>query len=101
MVASETRHHSRDKRNFHFNPAIFHQHDSHLVPASHAHSTHWRISRGSSHAAFLSRRRTFMSDSRRDFLKFIVVGSMAAGCPADLSLFSAEESPVPQLRSEE
>jgi protoporphyrinogen oxidase len=38
-----------------------------------------------------------MSDTRRDFLKFIVVGSMAAGCPADLSLFSAQDSPVPQL----
>ena len=38
-----------------------------------------------------------MSDTRRDFLKFIVVGSMAAGCPADLSLFSAQDSPVPHL----
>jgi spermidine/putrescine transport system permease protein len=66
-------------------------------PASHAHPTHRRISRGGSHTAFLSRRRTFMSDSRRDFLKFIVVGSMAAGCPADLSLFSAQDSPVPHL----
>src|SRR6204780_2426106 len=98
MVASQTGHHARDKRNFHFDPAIFHQHDSHLVPASHAHSTHWRISRGGcSLAAFFSRRRTFMSDTRRDFLKFIVVGTMAAGCPADLSLFSAQDFPVPQL----
>src|ERR1700683_4062910 len=98
MVASQTGHHARDKRNFHFDPAIFHQHDSHLVPASHAHSTHWRISRGGfSPAAFFSRRRTLMSDTRRDCLKFIVVGSMAAGCPADLSLFSAQDSPLPQL----
>ncbi len=38
-----------------------------------------------------------MSDSRRDFLKFIVVGSMAAGCPVDLALLAAEDSPAPQV----
>jgi monoamine oxidase len=39
-----------------------------------------------------------MTDSRRDFLKFIVVGSMAAGCPVDLSLLlAAEDSPAPEV----
>ena len=38
-----------------------------------------------------------MSDTRRDFLKFIVAGSMAAGCPVDLSLLPAHDSPAPQL----
>src|SRR3954449_1218064 len=31
-----------------------------------------------------------MSTNRRDFIKFVVVGSVAAGCPVDLSLLSAE-----------
>jgi monoamine oxidase len=38
-----------------------------------------------------------MSDSRRDFLKFMVVGSMAAGCPVDLSLLAAEDSAAAQV----
>ncbi len=38
-----------------------------------------------------------MTDSRRDFLKFIVVGSMAAGCPVDLSLLAADDFPAPQV----
>ena len=33
-----------------------------------------------------------MSGSRRDFLKFIVAGSVAAGCPVDLSLLAADDS---------
>ena len=32
-----------------------------------------------------------MSDTRRDFLKFVVAGSVAAGCPIDLSLFAAPD----------
>lgn len=32
-----------------------------------------------------------MNPTRRDFLKFIVAGSVAAGCPLDLSLLAAEE----------
>ena len=31
-----------------------------------------------------------MTTDRRDFLRFIVAGSLAAGCPVDLSLFAAE-----------
>jgi protoporphyrinogen/coproporphyrinogen III oxidase len=36
-----------------------------------------------------------MGTNRRDFIKFVVVGSVAAGCPIDLSLLSAETSSVP------
>ena len=56
-----------------------------------------RCPNGDNLVAFISRRRKFMTDSRRDFLKFIVVGSMAAGCPVDLSLLAAEDSPAPQV----
>jgi monoamine oxidase len=38
-----------------------------------------------------------MTETRRDFLKFIVAGSVAAGCPIDLSLLSAENSVAPQI----
>ena len=38
-----------------------------------------------------------MSDTRRDFLKFIVTGSVAAGCPVDFSLLTAADNPVPQV----
>src|ERR1700720_3710439 len=38
-----------------------------------------------------------MTESRRDFLKFVVAGSVAAGCPVNLSLFSAETVPKQQL----
>ena len=31
-----------------------------------------------------------MTSSRRDFIRFVVAGSVAAGCPVDLSLFAAE-----------
>jgi monoamine oxidase len=31
-----------------------------------------------------------MTDTRRDFLKFVVSGSVAAGCPIDLSLLAAD-----------
>jgi protoporphyrinogen oxidase len=33
-----------------------------------------------------------MSPSRRDFIKFVVVGSVAAGCPADAALLAAPDS---------
>jgi len=37
-----------------------------------------------------------MSPNRRDFIKFVVVGSVAAGCPIDLSLINAQTSnPTP------
>jgi len=34
-----------------------------------------------------------MSANRRDFIKYVVAGSIAAGCPVDLSLLSAETTP--------
>ena len=41
-----------------------------------------------------------MSSSRRDFLKFIVAGSVAAGCPIDLSLLAAPEEVRPQIEGD-
>ena len=41
-----------------------------------------------------------MSDTRRDFLKFVVAGSVAAGCPVNLSLLAAESGPKPLLDSD-
>jgi oxygen-dependent protoporphyrinogen oxidase len=39
-----------------------------------------------------------MTDTRRDFLKFIVVGSVAAGCPVDLSLLAEpHDAPKPEI----
>ena len=42
-----------------------------------------------------------MTTNRRDFIKFVVAGSVAAGCPIDLSLLPAETSPVPTVDSED
>jgi protoporphyrinogen oxidase len=36
-----------------------------------------------------------MNRNRRDFIKFVVAGSMAAGCPRDLTLVAAPEPRVP------
>jgi NADPH-dependent 2,4-dienoyl-CoA reductase/sulfur reductase-like enzyme len=33
-----------------------------------------------------------MTPNRRDFIKFVVAGSVAAGCPVDLSLLAAQTS---------
>jgi monoamine oxidase len=41
-----------------------------------------------------------MSESRRDFLKFVVAGSVAAGCPVDLSLFAAPPDLNPEIEGE-
>jgi monoamine oxidase len=38
-----------------------------------------------------------MTETRRDFLKFVVAGSVAAGCPVDLKLLSADTPAKPQL----
>lgn len=38
-----------------------------------------------------------MSTNRRDFIRFIVAGSVAAGCPVDLSLLAATDSPEAQV----
>jgi len=41
-----------------------------------------------------------MTINRRDFIKFVVAGSVAAGCPIDLSLLAAE-TPQPEVDSED
>jgi hypothetical protein len=44
-----------------------------------------------------------MSQSRRDFIKFVVVGSVAAGCPVDATLMAAPDSKsgaAPQVHGE-
>jgi protoporphyrinogen oxidase len=38
-----------------------------------------------------------MIETRRDFLKFVVTGSVAAGCPVNHWLLAAETGPKPQL----
>lgn len=38
-----------------------------------------------------------MTETRRDFLRFIVAGSVAAGCPIDLSLLAVETGPKPEI----
>jgi oxygen-dependent protoporphyrinogen oxidase len=38
-----------------------------------------------------------MTESRRDFLKFVVAGSVAAGCPVDLSLLAAPADSKSQI----
>jgi len=35
-----------------------------------------------------------MSTTRRDFIRFVVAGSMTAGCPIDLSLLAADATPT-------
>jgi hypothetical protein len=43
-----------------------------------------------------------MSTNRRDFIKFVVSGAVAAGCPIDLSLLAAEQpSSQPAVEGEE
>jgi monoamine oxidase len=41
-----------------------------------------------------------MSGTRRDFLKFVVAGSVAAGCPVDLSLLAAPDESKPQVEGD-
>jgi monoamine oxidase len=39
-----------------------------------------------------------MTESRRDFLRFVLAGSVAAGCPFDLKLLAADpDAPTPQV----
>lgn len=42
-----------------------------------------------------------MTTNRRDFIKYVVAGSLAAGCPADLSLLSAGTQSPPAVDSED
>ena len=41
-----------------------------------------------------------MSQSRRDFIKFVVAGSVASGCPIDAALFAepAAKNPSPSWK---
>ena len=41
-----------------------------------------------------------MSGTRRDFLKFVVAGSVAAGCPIDLSLLAAPDDSKTQVEGD-
>jgi monoamine oxidase len=41
-----------------------------------------------------------MTPTRRDFIKFVVAGSVAAGCPIDLSLLAASGDTEPQVDGE-
>jgi protoporphyrinogen oxidase len=42
-----------------------------------------------------------MGTNRRDFIKFVVAGSVAAGCPIDLSLLAAETNNKPVVEGED
>jgi len=42
-----------------------------------------------------------MSESRREFLKFVVAGSIAAGCPVDLSLLAAPGEAKSEVHGEQ
>ncbi len=42
-----------------------------------------------------------MNSNRRDFIKFVVAGSVAAGCPVDLSLLAAETPKQPAVEGED
>lgn len=42
-----------------------------------------------------------MSSNRRDFIKFVVAGAVAAGCPVDLRLLAASQPPRPAVAGEE
>jgi oxygen-dependent protoporphyrinogen oxidase len=42
-----------------------------------------------------------MTTNRRDFIKFVVAGSVAAGCPVDLSLLAADTPPLPSVEGED
>jgi len=42
-----------------------------------------------------------LSPNRRDFIKFVVAGTVASGCPIDLALFAAPAEAAPQIEGEE
>jgi protoporphyrinogen/coproporphyrinogen III oxidase len=42
-----------------------------------------------------------MTTNRRDFIRFVVAGSVAAGCPVDLPLLAADTPPVPFVEGED
>jgi protoporphyrinogen oxidase len=42
-----------------------------------------------------------VSPNRRDFIKFVVAGAVASGCPMDAALFAAPADAVPSIEGEE
>jgi monoamine oxidase len=42
-----------------------------------------------------------VSTNRRDFIRFVVAGAVASGCPVDLALLAAPADPVPSIEGEE
>jgi oxygen-dependent protoporphyrinogen oxidase len=42
-----------------------------------------------------------MSGNRRDFIRFVVAGAVAAGCPIDMSLLAAPADTVPSVEGED
>ena len=42
-----------------------------------------------------------MSSNRRDFIKFVVAGAVASGCPIDQALFAAPAAATPTVEGEE
>ncbi len=77
------RHHSGNQCHLHADLRRLRRLDRGLV--SHPHPRNRRIRAGSSGSAVGG----FMPNSRRDFIKFVVAGSVAAGCPIDLTLLPA------------
>src|SRR6202521_2074906 len=80
------RHHARNQRRLHPDLCCFRRLDRHLVSRAYP-----RPGCGSPRAY----RKTLggrMSRSRRDFIKFVVVGSVTAGCPIDATLLAAPDN---------
>jgi hypothetical protein len=42
-----------------------------------------------------------VSPNRRDFIKFVVAGAVASGCPMDAELFAAAAAAAPAIEGEE
>jgi len=42
-----------------------------------------------------------VSPNRRDFIKFVVAGAVASGCPVDMALFAAPSETTPSIEGEE
>jgi len=42
-----------------------------------------------------------VSPNRRDFIKFVVAGAVASGCPVDMALFAAPSEATPTIEGEE
>src|ERR1700735_5682122 len=88
MVETTAWNYSRNQRYFDVDAALFYSHDSDLVSLENSLATN----RCKSPRCPGNRRRGRhgMTETRRDFMKFVVAGSVAAGCPMDLSLLAAD-----------